>query len=163
SGQAVPEFPARLRCSAGKAQAAFLYPLAHRAVLRGALPLGTGHVTQRSWVRALRGMGGLGGTRARDGDSLEAAIGQLPGADAVSRSWQVQMSRGMRLELPPGRLADVVAASRCFLLLAPRGSNPAPSTIPTALQLFGFSREASEAEAAARPVVDLRAVSPAES
>lgn len=163
SGQAVPEFPARLRCSAGKAQAAFLYPLAHRAVLRGALPLGPGHVTKRSWGRALRGMGGLGGTRARDGDSLEVAIAQLPGADAVSRSWQVQMSRGMRLELPPGRLADVVAASRCFLLLAARGSNPLPSTIPTALQVFGFSREASEAEAAARPVVDLRAVSPAES
>jgi hypothetical protein len=178
NGQAIPEFPPRLRCSAGKAQAAFLYPLAHRAVMRGALPLGGGQVTPseperqrrrdqgvglRRWFRTLRGMGGRGGGRARHSDSLEGAVSRLPAADDVSRSWQVQMSRGMRLELPPGRLADAVAASRCFLLLAGRGSNPVPSTIATAQQLFGFSREASEAQAAARPVVDLRAVSPAES
>lgn len=157
AGNAITEFPASVRCRAGKAQAAFLYPLAHRAVMRGALFVGPGRARRRSWTRIGRSV------RKRSRYSLDGVISHLPAGEAVSRSWQVQVRRGLRLELPPGRLADAVAASRCALLLAQRGPTPPPSTVATALQLFGLGEEAAEAAAAARPLVDLRVLSPAES
>jgi hypothetical protein len=155
AGNASKEFPARVRCRAGMAQATFLHPLAHRAVLRGALFVGPGRARRRAWTRIDPPV------RRPSQDGLDGAVSRLPASEAVARSWQVQARRGMRLEVPPGRLADAVAASRCSLLLAPRGPTPLPSTVATALQLFGLHDEA--AEAAARPVVDLRALSPAES
>jgi hypothetical protein len=82
---------------AGQAQAAFVYPLAHGAALRAVLPLDVP-------ARARRRSG-----RRRGGDAA-------PGV-SVAGGWQSQSDRGLRLSLPDERLANLVDASRRFLLL----------------------------------------------
>ena len=66
------------------------------------------------------------------------------------KGWKVQTHRGMRLELPPGRLASAVDANRRYLLLAHEGRTVVPAKFPdgayvlAALDRFGFAREAEE-------------------
>lgn len=134
SGATTGELPSDLRCDAGLAQAAFVFPLAHRATLRFAVPLAT---------RPMRGS-------ARD---LPHAV---PPAEVVSRGWKAQTERDVRLALPAGRIADAVEAARRSLLLFHRGSEVssgpctqgfsfrAAARLLLALDRFGFHAESAE-------------------
>jgi hypothetical protein len=104
SGAAGTQFPEPLRCKAGRAQAAFIFPLPHTAVLRVVMPL----VSPRPrWWR-----------RGRPRPAFPTALPTaLPTAEAVAKGWAVHARTGMRFDLPPGRLADAVEANRRFLLL----------------------------------------------
>ena len=145
SGRAGTSLPKQLRCEAGLAQAAFLYPLAHRATLRVAIPLAPVRRTRRR---------GLARRRAERMPELSPA---LPAADAVARGWKAQAERGMRLDLPPGRLADAVAANRRFMLVLHDGDEitPGPYTyhrfwfrdaafMLAALDRYGYHDEVAE-------------------
>jgi hypothetical protein len=104
-GDAEDAWQGDVRCVAGLAQAAFVYPLAHGATLRVALPLQPEHRTRRR---------GLTRRRVARTPSFPAAV---PTAAHVAKGWEAQSRRGMRLELPDDRLAEAVDANRRFLLL----------------------------------------------
>ena len=72
---------------------AFLYPIAHRTTFRAAIALGT------------RGLGAVD-------------LAALPGAEAVARGWQVQLDRGLRVELPDPALQAAIDAARPAAVLA---------------------------------------------
>jgi hypothetical protein len=140
------ELPKDLRCEAGLATATFLFPLAHRATMRVALPMDAERRTRRR---------GLARRRAARGPDLPEP---LPDSDAVVRAWRAQTAnRGMRLVVPEGRLASAVEANRRFLLLFHEGADvvPGPFTyhrfwfrdaayLLGALDRFGFHRESAE-------------------
>jgi len=143
-GEAGDALPVPLRCEAGLAQAAFLFPLPHRATLRVALPLDAGRRTRR------RGL-----ARRRVAHMPERP--ELPPSDAVARGWASQARRGMRLELPAGRLADAVTANRAYLLLFHDGPEITPGSFTyhrfwfrdaafmlAALDRYGLHKEAAE-------------------
>src|SRR5207237_5498118 len=111
AGNAVPR---NLRCDAGLASAAFLFPVAHGATIRVAAPLTAERRTRRTRL-----------TRRRV-ERMPELPATLPGAEAVARSWEALAKRGMRLELPPGRLARAVEANRRFLLLLHVGDDVTP-------------------------------------
>jgi hypothetical protein len=113
--------PTGVRCPEGCAQAAFVYPLPHTAVLRVALPLRPPDAGRR----------GARSKRTERSERTDArAQPALPEAERVARGWEAQSHRGLRCTLPAGRLADVVSANRRFLLLATSGEDlagwPAP-------------------------------------
>ena len=130
-------------CQDGMAQAVFVYPLPHRSLLRAAVPL----------ARSNRD-----GRRRRPRVSpLEEFPGGLPPAETVARGWEAVARRGMRLELPAGRLADALEANRKFLLLFHTGPDVVPGpfsdrpftfrdahSLLGALDLFGFHDEVAE-------------------
>jgi hypothetical protein len=120
SGRAGTSLPSPLHCDAGGAEAAFLLPLTHRTTLR--------------WAVAV------------EDSALPDTTTGLPDAGAVARGWQAQSDRGMRLSLPPGRLADAVEANRRYLLLSDRGGlgRKAAAAVGAALDHFGFHDEAAE-------------------
>lgn len=134
SGAAPAAFPANHRCDVGLAQAAFIFPLAHTAVLRVAIPLQPEPGKGRTLRRVER---------------VPEVPKALPPAEAAAKGWAAQMRRGMQLDLPPGRLADAVEANRAFLLLFHDGADipPGPSTasVVVALDRYGFHKEAGEA------------------
>jgi hypothetical protein len=145
SGEAGTSMPASLRCDVGLAQAAFLYPLPHTAVLRVAMPLVAERRTRRT------------GLTRRRVERLPEHPGALPSAESVARGWRAQADRGMRLVLPEGRLAEAVEANRRFLLLFHDGAEitPGPYTyhrfwfrdaayLLRALDRYGFAKEAAE-------------------
>lgn len=144
AGEAGEELPDRLRCEAGLAQAAFLFPVPHRTTIRVAIPL----VSRRRsrWRRVAR----------RRAATIERPS-ELPAAADVARAWQRQTDRGMRVELPEGPLASAVAANRRYLLLFHDGDEvtPGPATyhrfwfrdaafILGALDRWGFHDEAAQ-------------------
>jgi hypothetical protein len=111
----------RVRCDAGLAQAAFVFPLAHGATLRVALPL--------------------------DGRAATGFPSAVPSAATVAHGWTLQMQRGMRVELPDRALDDAVAANRCFLLLVAASAPDSPADaarLATVLEQWGFDAEAAE-------------------
>lgn len=87
----------RVRCADGLAQAALLFPLAHTATLRVAVPLGHGIVD----------------------------LDGLPDADHVAKGWGVHTRDGARFEVPERRVREAVLASGRFLLLGPAGVDAA--------------------------------------
>jgi len=90
AGAAAPIAPASVRCRDGLAQAVLLFPLAHTACLRAAIPL--------------------------DGsDRVDPA--DLPAAVQVAAGWNAHAAAGCRIEIPDRRLRDAVAASTKHLLL----------------------------------------------
>ncbi|HYD09429.1 MAG TPA: hypothetical protein VEA78_04950, partial [Acidimicrobiales bacterium] len=89
AGDAGTELPSELLDAEGMATAAFLFPLAHTATLRVALP------------------------RHRPAREITA----YPTAAQVANGWSVHAGRGMRLELPDARLASCVTALRARALL----------------------------------------------
>ncbi|MGI8794295.1 MAG: hypothetical protein ACR2H3_14160 [Acidimicrobiales bacterium] len=134
-----------VRCEAGMAQAAFVFPLPHTATLRVALPLNAPRRTRRR---------GLVRRRIRKATGLPSP---LPTSDEVAKGWQAQTRRGMRLDLPEGRIAQAVEANRRFLLLFHDGDDitPGPYTYHRfwfrdaaymlgAMDRFGFHAESSE-------------------
>ena len=145
AGTAGTELADGLRCEVGLASAAFLFPLPHTAVLRVAIPLTAERRTRRTGL-----------TRRRVARLPELSR-PLPSSEAVAKGWSAQMGRGMRLDLPPGRLADAVEANRRFLLLFHDGDEitPGPSTyhrvwfrdaayLLGALDRYGFAAESAE-------------------
>jgi hypothetical protein len=103
-----------VRCDVGMAQAAFVYPLAHTAVLRVAIPLAPERRSRRRGV-----------ARRRVARRPEVPP-SIPSAADVARGWDAQSRHGMRLVLPEGRLADAVEANRKYLLLFHGGSEVTP-------------------------------------
>ncbi len=85
---------------------AFLYPVPHRTVLRVCLT------------------------------SEAVDVRSLPPADVVARGWELQLERGLDVQLPPP-IGDRIDAARADLLLAPHD----PLTV-AALEDWGFDDEA---------------------
>jgi hypothetical protein len=145
-GQAGERFPPNLRCDAGLAQAAFLFPLPHGATLRVALPLEAKRRTRRR------------GLARRRVERMPELPPELPSSDAAARGWHAQTAqRGMQLELPGGRLSRAVEANRRYLLLFHDGDEvtPGPFTyhrfwfrdaayLLAALDRYGFHSEAAQ-------------------
>ncbi|HEX4979417.1 MAG TPA: hypothetical protein VFV35_05060 [Acidimicrobiales bacterium] len=143
AGDAAETF-APVKCEAGLAQAAFVFPLAHGATVRAAVPL---EPERRTRLR------GLARRRAR----REHDIAALPTGEAVASGWRAHTDRGMRLVLPEGKLASAVEANRRFMLLFHEGRDivPGPFTyhrfwfrdaayMLVALDRYGFHDEAAE-------------------
>jgi hypothetical protein len=143
SGGAVEVFAQSPLDSAGEAQAAFIYPLAHRATMRVAVPLVAG---------SQAGAGGRRSPRRPSRGQRQAFLpppAVLPDAAAAARAWQAQTRRGCQVELPPGRMADAIAANRRFLLLAHSGEAGGARTLAeTASVLVALDRWGFEGEAA---------------
>jgi hypothetical protein len=145
SGDAVDEFPRGLRDEAGMAQAAFVFPLAHTATLRVAMPLDPARRTRRR---------GLTRRRVQRAPAFPSA---LPSGAQVASGWAAHTRRGMRLELPDPRLQEAVDANRRFMLLFHDGDEitPGPTTyhrfwfrdaayLLGALDRYGFHEEAAQ-------------------
>lgn len=145
AGDTQPTFPDDLRDDAGMAQAAFVYPLPHRQVLRVALPLEPEPRT-RLEGRARR--------RVKRAPRFPEA---LPSAEQVASGWKAHTDRGMRLVLPDERLQSAVDANRRYLLLFHDGDDitPGPRTyhrfwfrdaayLLCALDHYGFHAEARQ-------------------
>jgi hypothetical protein len=145
SGQAGDRLPDPLKCDVGLASAAFLFPLAHTAVMRVAIPLSAERRTRRK---------GLARRRAGRMPELPKT---LPASDVVAKGWSAQTRRGMQLDLPEGRLADAVQANRRYMLLFHDGADvtPGPYTyhrfwfrdaayMLAAMDRYGFHKETAE-------------------
>ena len=145
AGDAGSSFPGALRCEAGLASAAFVYPLPHRATLTFLIPLSPPHRTRR---------GGLARRRAA---AAPAAPSAVPSAAQVANGWKAHAARGMRLVLPDTRLSAAVEANRRFLLLLHDGDGitPGPATyhrfwfrdaayLLGALDRYGYAAEVAE-------------------
>jgi hypothetical protein len=135
----------------GLAQAAFVYPLPHRSTVRVAMPLADDQRPRRGGP-ALRQ-----GSLRRPSAAPALDVARLPAPDDVTRGWQAQLRRGLRIELPDARLQAAVGANRASLLLFHTGNGitAAPWTggdVPVggtasmvvALDRFGFHTEAGE-------------------
>jgi hypothetical protein len=144
-GQAGTAFPPSLRCVAGMAQAAFIFPLAHTATMRVVLPLAPPRRTRRR---------GLTRRRVERAPSYPTTV---PSSDHVAAGWAAQTRRGMQLDLPDARLSEAVDANRRYLLLFHDGDEitPGPTTyhrfwfrdaayLLSALDRYGFHTEAAE-------------------
>jgi hypothetical protein len=92
-GGAGTELPRPLRCRRGRSSAAFLFPVAHTATVRIALPMDA--------------------TGRRD----DQPLGPLPSAASAAAGWTALTRPGMRIEIPAGMLADAYEANRRFVLL----------------------------------------------
>ena len=112
SGAAADEWPTGgVRCRVGAANAAFLFPLPHTAVVRFVVPLLAVPVVGSSRRRAA-------------GDPLSRMdIGALPDATRVASGWEAQVRRAPRIELPERRLDEALAAARRHLLLHSAGDD----------------------------------------
>src|SRR3954454_549297 len=140
AGTTLPE----LRCEAGLAQAAFLFPLAHRATLRVAIPLVSERRTRRRRLARRRV------------ERMPELPASLPSSASVARAWQTQTRRGLQLELPDPPLADAVEANRRYMLLFHDGPDitPGPSTYhrfwfrDAAYMLMAMDRYGQHAEVA---------------
>jgi hypothetical protein len=99
-------------------QAGFVFPVAHRTVVRVALPLDP---------------------RAEP----EAPVAALADAASVQRGWVTQLDRAMRAELP-GRTGERLDAARATLLVEGGASAPASAMLAN-LEDWGFDAEAAAA------------------
>lgn len=131
-------------CSSGLGQAAFVFPLAHTATLRVAIPLDQPRRPQR---------------RRSSGPQDEMPIieGPLPSGAEVARGWAAQTRRGLRLDLPEGTLAEAVETNRKYLLLGQHDARSGRveqgdrstwvrdlADKAVALDQYGFHREAAD-------------------
>ncbi len=112
------EFRAR-RDRAGRLEAAFLHPVAHRTTLRAAVVLGRV-------------------------DPTTVDVTALPSAEDAARGWAAQLRRGMQVDLPDERLARAVRRARAALLLESSPRRPRAELV-AALEDWGFDTEAAQA------------------
>jgi hypothetical protein len=144
SGRTQPDLDS-VRCASGMAQAAVLFPLAHTAVLRVAIPT------------ASEGATGRRGRVTRRVARYSSGFPTLASAASVARGWDVQARRGARFVLPEGRLADAVEANRKALLLLHSGGEITSTAqgrggfrlrdavdLLGALDRYGFAAEVAE-------------------
>src|SRR5690606_29706530 len=117
-GEAREHWRGPVRDPAGLAQAAFVFPLAHGATFRVAIPLEPEPETRRP--RRIR-------RRLAEAPAFPSVV---PPAEAVAKGWKAQSDRGLRIDLPDERLAEAVAANRRYLLLLHDGADitPGPAT-----------------------------------
>ncbi|MCU0268943.1 MAG: hypothetical protein MUF83_09870 [Acidimicrobiales bacterium] len=94
-------------CARGRAQLTCIFPLAHTAVLRAALPLEAPRAPRR------RG----------DRPATPMLPSVLPDAAQVARGWVTQTGRGLRVSLPDRRLGEALVANRGHLLVAHAGED----------------------------------------
>ncbi|MDQ1521977.1 MAG: hypothetical protein QOI55_3050 [Actinomycetota bacterium] len=113
------------------AEAAFVFPVAHRTTLRVALLLDQ---------------------RAAPSTTV---LDDLPALDAVRRGWMTQLDRAMRVEVPGG-LAERIDVARAALLVEGGSARPRPQTIAS-LEDWGFDDEAATAWSRASMVARRRA------
>ncbi|MBN2623592.1 MAG: hypothetical protein JXA83_09495, partial [Acidimicrobiales bacterium] len=145
AGEAPERWRGPVRDVAGLAQAAFVYPLAHGATFRVAIPLAPEPRTRRPRVAQ---------RRLAQAPAFPEAV---PPAAAVATGWRAQTDRGMRLVLPDDRLSQAVAANRRSLLLLHDGDEitPGPATyhrfwfrdaafLLGALDRYGFHDEVAQ-------------------
>jgi hypothetical protein len=118
NGDAPDRWPGSPRCAAGLAQAAFVFPLAHGATLRVALPMVPEGRTRRQ---------GLTQRRVERSSAFPSVV---PPAEHVANGWVAQSREGLRFELPDARLSEAVDANRRFLMLLHDGTEitPGPAT-----------------------------------
>jgi hypothetical protein len=102
-GRAVEQWP-----GPGAERAAFLYPLAHGAIIRVAQPL----APPRRLARA-----------------KPSRPSSLPTAAQVARGWRAHTVSGPQFEVPDARLADAVSATRARALMS--GAAPAEVVEPS--------------------------------
>ena len=102
------------RDRAGRVEAAFLVPVPHRVSVRAAIATGV----------------------AAEPPDLR----RLPGPDEVVRGWRAQLQRGMRVDLPDGRLVDAVEAARAQVVLAAQQARCSGVDL-AALEDWGFDDE----------------------
>jgi hypothetical protein len=134
-----------VRCDAGLASAAFVFPLAHTATLRVVLPM-----VPKSRTR-------IQGRIRRRLVKAHGYPASVPTSEQVARGWRIQGDRGMRIRVPDDRLQACVDANRRFLLLLHDGDEitPGPSTyhrfwfrdaayMVGALDRMGYAAEAAE-------------------
>ena len=132
-------------CSAGLAQAAFVFGLAASESLRAVMPLVPQHRTRRR--RLVR----------RRAERRVRSPATLPSSTVTASRWGEELGRGMQLVLPEGPLADAVEANRAYMLLFHDGDEitPGPFTYHrfwfrdaafqlAALGRYGFQREVAE-------------------
>ncbi|HLT70765.1 MAG TPA: hypothetical protein VKZ72_11395 [Acidimicrobiales bacterium] len=144
-GEAREHWRGPVRDPAGLAQAAFVFPLAHGATFRVAIPLEPEPETRRP--RRIR-------RRLAEAPPFP---GVVPPASAVAQGWKAQSDRGLRVDLPDERLAEAVAANRRFMLLLHDGPEitPGPATyhrfwfrdaayMLAALDNYGYHEEAAQ-------------------
>jgi hypothetical protein len=98
---------------------AFLFPVAHRTALRAVVCLGTQ---------------GIGATEP----------GVLPDGAAVAHGWQVQLDRGLRVELPDEPLQRAVETARVAAVLAGQAWRVDPE-VAAVLEDWGLDAEAAVA------------------
>ncbi len=131
-----------VRCPAGMAQGAFLYPLAHTAVLRICIPLGL-PTASRQRVRARVTPGRTSMSRP-----VVSRQPHLASSADAARAWQTQTRRGMRVDLPEGGLSDALEANRRYLLLFHQGrvplAGPHDALLVATLDRYGFHDSAAE-------------------
>ncbi|MFO7279622.1 MAG: hypothetical protein C0P77_004360 [Thermoanaerobacterales bacterium] len=144
-GEAREHWRGPVRDPAGLAQAAFVFPLAHGATFRVAIPLEPEPETRRP--RRIR-------RRLAEAPAFPSVV---PPAEAVAKGWKAQSDRGLRIDLPDERLAEAVAANRRYLLLLHDGPDitPGPATyhrfwfrdaayMLAALDHYGYHEEAAQ-------------------
>jgi len=100
---------------AARLDAAFLFPLAHRARAQFFLPVGK-----------------------------EEPPAMVPDAEHVARGWRAQLERGMRVELPDPALQGAVETARAAVLLVGEAWITRPEVV-VALEDWGFDDEAHAA------------------
>ena len=145
SGDAGDSFPQDLRDEAGMAQAAFLFPLAHRAMMRIAIPIEPAPRTTRRGRR-----------RRRVADAVGHPA-SVPSAEQVANGWRSQIERGARFVVPDERMQAALDANQAYQLLFhdPDDITPGPTTYHrfwfrdaayqlAALDRFGFHDEAAQ-------------------
>lgn len=144
AGQAGTELPGEVRCRAGLAQAAVVYPVVHAATLRVAMPL----VPEPSSRRPVR-------ARRRAAAASPPDLGALAPAAAVARGWGSHVDRGMRAVVPDAPLTEAIRANQAALLVRHDGdvSTAGPATADrsfrdnastlAALDRWGFHDEAA--------------------
>jgi hypothetical protein len=146
SGQAGAGLDAAIRDPAGLAQAAFVYPLPHRATIRVAMPLVQERKTRR------RGL-----ARRRVEALPDIDLSALAPSAVVARGWRAQLQRGMQVSLPDERLQQAVDANRAYMLLFHDGDEITPGPFNyhrfwfrdaayqlAALDRWGFHEEVAE-------------------
>jgi hypothetical protein len=137
--------------------AVFVFPLAHTATLRAAVPLEAPRSAPTgAGPGAVPGANGSSAApRAADGEARPGGFpGDLPPATVVAKGWEAQGGRGVRIELPESTLVAAVEATRRALLLAelgdgtlvggPRGGpdRVGAQAVTGAFDRLGFSPEA---------------------
>ena len=145
AGDATPG-PLQVEDPDGLAQAAFVYPVPPRGSIRVGLPFNGG-----------RRPGRVGAPSRHPVERPAPDPVAWAGAGDVARGWEARLRRGLRVDVPDGRLRAAVDANRAFLLLFHTGAGitPAPwraggvpfreaAPLVVALDRFGFHTEAGE-------------------
>ena len=132
----------------GRATAAFVFPLAHTAVLRVVLPLAVVPAAAGSRRAPSR-------FRPRTAPSTPVPFPEsLPAAEQVAKGWEAQTRRGLLVTVPDDRLQRAIEVTRNQLLLSQGGGEiVAPGTdldfatiarVVVALDDWGFDDEAAQ-------------------